>query len=218
MVNSTLTFTGDLGTESKICQCKGPLTNLFGGWVAVHDHAAAADVLDHDAEFDIGPEPGGQDADDGDGFNIVEEGHRDDDEDDDVGGGHDHVGVADGGAYIDLTRSIYVPGLLHIVHNCVKDLSLPLVMWDDFVKQLRHVARLLCKRRSRQRLMETCFSTPPHSFFRNQFAHFNADVYEGRWGTVCSRAQMGSASNQIKSDCNISDSKVVGFFAALVAT
>lgn len=38
---------------------------------------------------------------------------------------------------IDTTASIYIPGLLHICHNCVKDLSTVMAWWDEYVDMLR---------------------------------------------------------------------------------
>ena len=86
--------------------------------------------------------------------------------------------------FVDLTHVLYIAGMLHIVHNCMGDLEMVMVHWEWFTYRLRHVCRLLAKKYSRQRLLETCFANPPHSFFRGEYAHFSAGVYEGRWGSV----------------------------------
>ena len=86
--------------------------------------------------------------------------------------------------WVDLSHTLYIPGVLHIIHNAVKDLQHTLRHWDWFTTRLRHVCRLLSRKYSRQRLMETCFSAEPHCFFKNQYTDFTANVYEGRWGSV----------------------------------
>ena len=87
-------------------------------------------------------------------------------------------------AWLDLSGTIYVPGLLHICHNCVKDLGVVLSsLWEAFVGELRHVCRLLSRKRSNERLLATCV-TGQYAAFHNDFKAIKANVYTGRWGAV----------------------------------
>lgn len=159
MINSTITWTGDLGTEAGIVEARADLTQLFGQWIVEEDAALNAPVPDAEdaGEFAFQAEhapPGGQDGADG-----VEAAYR-----------------------VDCSGSILVPGVLHIMHNATSDMERGLSYWSTFVGQLRHVARMLAKRWSRDRLVATCFSRPPHSDHASAFNGFSATVYEGRWG------------------------------------
>ncbi len=50
--------------------------------------------------------------------------------------------------------------------------------------ELKEVCRLLKRPFSKQRLLTTCFHSPPHVFFAGRIASFDSDVYEGRWNSV----------------------------------
>ena len=87
--------------------------------------------------------------------------------------------------FVDLHACIYIPGLLHIAHNCVNDFNVVLAdSWRDFVHYLKHVCRLLSRRRARTRLLQTCFLAEPFCHVTQKFHNFNQHVYEGRWGSV----------------------------------
>jgi hypothetical protein len=85
---------------------------------------------------------------------------------------------------VDVTGSLYFPGLLHIVHNATEGLTDALSGWDDFVGGLRELAAFLARPYARQRLRETCFSNPPADAHRHLFMDYGSVVFEGRWGTV----------------------------------
>ena len=40
--------------------------------------------------------------------------------------------------------------------------------------------------------MESCYKDPPLSAARSMFEHFNENVYEGRWGTICNDVFKGA--------------------------
>ena len=83
----------------------------------------------------------------------------------------------------------YIAGLLHIVHNCFHDMRLVLLCWNDSVAQLKHVCRMLSRRRSLARLLETCFSHGPFVHMRKDLQEFGkAEVDKGRWGSVSAAA------------------------------
>jgi hypothetical protein len=81
-------------------------------------------------------------------------------------------------------RSIFIPGVLHVVHNCTKDLSSALSSWDDFVDNLSQVCRLLSRRWTSSRLLSTCFDEMPARAFCEDVGSFHHFVYKGRWGSV----------------------------------
>ena len=171
-LNSTLTWTGDLG-EAKIVKYRGSLTKLFGSW-----------IIDTDA-----------------GRNVQDRNLEDDDADDDVLEDHyrhanfdfqapDHGGQSDDDdaeSYVlDFGRSVFIAGLLHILHNFTSSLNAlaSLVHWPHFILQLKHVCRLIRRNWSRRRLLSQCFSADPFRLFRKLIESFDGEVYEGRWGTV----------------------------------
>ena len=64
-------------------------------------------------------------------------------------------------------------------------MGLVLQFWTDYVSQLKHVCRMLSRRRSLARLVETCFSHGPFVHMQKELKEFGkADVYEGRWGSI----------------------------------
>jgi hypothetical protein len=93
--------------------------------------------------------------------------------------------VADPDAYrLDFTSSVFIAGFLHILHNTTKDLQDVLGYWDTFINFLRQVCRLLSRKWSRDRLLETCFCDYPERNSRCEIERFKAHVYEGRWGSI----------------------------------
>ena len=211
-MNSTFSFTGDMGTESRLTFCRVKLTDLFGTWI---DGGEGGEGGDRVNVFDIEPEPQGHlEAEPAaveiisPEFNIeseerlhefdiqpefVEPEEQQQAMDDDVGRQDDVMGARPGrglaeegvdSLYIDLTSTLYIAGLLHIVHNCTKDLANVLLYWEWFTDHLRQLCRRLHKKWARQRLLETCFAAPPHCHHQNDYAHFTGGVYEGRWASV----------------------------------
>jgi hypothetical protein len=181
LVNSTFSITGDMGTESRLPFCKVRLVDLFGNWIKEpwqQDQGGPANADPDDAVFDFDVEP----AQHGVEFDFEPEPLQNiplPDVDNLVDG---YASVD--GAEVDLSSTIYIPGLLHITHNCVKDLPTCLRHWKDFETKLRHLCRLLSKKYSKQRLLETCFVQYPHRLFKTDYASFSANVYEGRWAAV----------------------------------
>ena len=88
--------------------------------------------------------------------------------------------------YVDFRRSVYIPGVLHIIHNISMSLSVVLSFWPSFLPQLKEVARMLKRKSAKTRLLERCFNRPPHSYRKKPIQEFRADVYEGRWGNILS--------------------------------
>lgn len=81
-----------------------------------------------------------------------------------------------------LRGSIVIAGVLHILHNCTKDLGSCLTWWTTFTELLTHLTRLLSRPWSKQRLLATCFAEYPQRAYIGDIQAFNAQVYEARWG------------------------------------
>lgn len=165
MLNACVSWTGDLGTESGVTRASTSLPRLFGEWIR------AEDAVGVPAE---GDEP---EADDG-GFNFQAEGAQPAvqapvRQPDDFAPA-DPYGVS-------WRHCLFIPGVMHVVHNATEDFKNSLREWGWFVPLLRHVCRLLHKP---ERLLATVFNRAPHNANAHRFASFESTVYEGRWGEV----------------------------------
>ena len=188
LLNTTMTWTGDNGVESGFWLFKMSMRQLFGPWVVDADVSMNGDPnqppedLLAAAEGDHGV---GQQFD----FDepLVANGFEFDDPDDPEPEQVAAAAIDTNGAdpyMVDMTNSIFIPGLLHILHNTTSDLQVPLHYWPTFIEELRQVTRMLSRRWSKARLLETCFALPPQSFRKSEIASFRAPVYEGRWGSI----------------------------------
>ena len=199
LMNSTVSFTGDMGVESLLAGFVEDARSLMGDWIVEADADEGRDPddapelgPDSDVEFAIEPEPRVvDDGDDGDGdiaFDMCEE----------VGG------LAEAGEQphpceaarqaisrdrsadpwiLDFRGSLFVAGVLHIIHNAAEDLLDRLQNSVAFLLSLKHICRLLSRQWSRARFAETCL-VDALAICRDDFEHFSASVYDGRWGSV----------------------------------
>ena len=85
---------------------------------------------------------------------------------------------------LDLSRSVGIPGMLHIVHNSSKDLSRGMPNFESVISQAQQVSRLLRRKDSRERLLETCFNDPTGRVLEASIRKFDAKLNPGRWGSV----------------------------------
>eukprot|EP00974_Lingulodinium_polyedra_P107175 10375813-Lingulodinium_polyedra.AAC.1 len=85
---------------------------------------------------------------------------------------------------IDLAPSVFLTGVLHVVHCVTGGLKEVMIGFEQFEHQLTHIARLLKRKYSRDRLMQTCFALPPFSMHRDLYVSFDATVYSARWGSL----------------------------------
>lgn len=199
LLNSTVTWTGDLGTESRINLYRGNLRSMFGDWVdvAAAPHGNGDNVPADGINFAFHGDDGIEEAGDDIAFDFAEDigppvvaaaapleavdvaGHVAErplgQSDYDIGG--------DDVFEIDLTPSVYIAGVLHVIHNIAAGLPEVLPWWKTFILQLTHVTRLLTNKFSRDRLLETCFTNLPARAHRDRFRTFTAAVYEGRWAS-----------------------------------
>ena len=56
--------------------------------------------------------------------------------------------------WLNLTKSVSIVGLLHIIHNATDGLELSLSHYSQWLHQVKHAARLLRRRYSRERMLE----------------------------------------------------------------
>lgn len=87
---------------------------------------------------------------------------------------------------IDMTSSLPISGLLHILHNSSKNLGVSMEIYSETVDRLSHVANLLRRPPTRDRLLETCCSQGRAQFFKADLQRFRGKVHKERWGTVAS--------------------------------
>ena len=90
---------------------------------------------------------------------------------------------ADLEAKLDFGNSVGIAGMLHIIHNSTNDLGRSMVTFDATVKQLSHISKLLCRRDSKQRLLETCFSDRVGRHLQSDIKSFRAKLDPSRWGS-----------------------------------
>ena len=102
---------------------------------------------------------------------------------------------------IDVTASLEVPGLLHIISNAGITLGSAMDYYSEAINKLTKVANILTSKGSKDRLFETCFS---HSGAgRELFRHiwpFRNKCHLERWGTVstCISAVLGDVETSIR--------------------
>ena len=189
LLSSTCTWTGDLGTESGFCRHRGSMLALFGGWVQASDRRTAG--LEPNGEFEF--------VQDARPFAEADAGGRqlevDEDDEFQFGAPHEHVAeqqqqrdypdpVDD--YEINCQASIFVAGVLHIVSNITKDLSVALEGFKEFVSELKEICRMLSRHWSRRRFVATCLTSQAGRAHVDEFSGFSEHVHEGRWGTVLS--------------------------------
>ena len=59
---------------------------------------------------------------------------------------------------LDMRGSLFIAGVLHIIHDLTRDLLVNLHYADRLLNHLRHICRLLSNKWSRRRFVESCCS------------------------------------------------------------
>ena len=177
LVNSSFTIAGDMGTEMHMSSSRVLFRALFGQWPMdveeIYTPAAPAAAESEPPQFSFVPDDVVSD--------VVEETPAaqftfvpDDVEPEELVDSKTETQQDLVDAWLDLSGTIYVPGLLHICHNCVKDLGVVLSsLWEAFVGELRHVCRLLSRKRSNARFLATCV-TGQYAFVSQRFQSFQS--------------------------------------------
>ena len=87
-------------------------------------------------------------------------------------------------ARINFSGAVGIPGMCHIIHNSTVDLGRAMNQFSEVVSQMQHLSRFLRKKDSKQRLLETCFSSRVGRHLQKPILAFTAKLHTGRWGTV----------------------------------
>ena len=169
--------TGDLGTESDMCTVNTNLTSIFGDWACDDGHEVNADDLAFAfGQEEVNPDPSfmmiPEDAGDAVQAHVLPDNLS-----------HADQPVPPRPLDVDMRSSVFVSGVLHFIHNCVKNFGDVLSHFKDFNVQLKGVSRLLSHVPHRRRWLYTCFSHPHLNAFDNAFDHFSTETNDQRWGT-----------------------------------
>ena len=92
--------------------------------------------------------------------------------------------LIDGEIGVNLTRSLYCPGLLHIINNCLKDVGQAMQDFAPFEEQLKHVSNILARPWLRRRLIATCFHEEPLKSRVHELKGETLHLYSGRWESL----------------------------------
>ncbi len=142
LLRSIPTWLSDMGTEFGIAKIKAmPLSEIFPWASHGRDDAGVAEV---DFASDLHAHLG----------DVVPEGV------------HDACCMPGGVHVADVSRSVQVPGLLHILDNATSDFANVLPDYGKVVGKMRKVAALVRRPDSRDRLLELCFSSGAGAGFR----------------------------------------------------
>ena len=91
------------------------------------------------------------------------------------------------GLCFDTTSAVYVPGILHIIHNATLDLQRVMTWWGNYVKGLSAICKVLRVAHYRKRLLTTCFSSGSAAhlaFLFKEEPTNDLTVQETRWASV----------------------------------
>ena len=186
-ISNVFSWTGDLGTESGVSNFYDDMRSLHGAWIVQSDVRVVGGDREEEEEFGFQQvhelESEGSDGAGDFAFEPCGD-HNSDPADVPVEEAAPAPTPRDADYIIDCRRSIYVAGLLHMVHNCTKDIGANLHYWEHYAERLIHVSRLLTRRHTKTRLLATCFSIDPQKQYSAEIRSFHCAVYSGRWGTA----------------------------------
>ena len=172
-----VSLTADLGPERLLVNIKEvPLEMLFG-WALQSDAPARQmdaavqemDLLDHAQTQSAPPTPGG----------------RDPSPEPMAAPGAAEAPAL--GITFDTSASVYIPGILHIIHNATLDLQRVMSWWGEYVQGLTSICTVLRTSHYRKRLAVTCFSEDPAARLKFLFDDESVNdltVQENRWASV----------------------------------
>ena len=85
---------------------------------------------------------------------------------------------------LDMSGSLVIPGLMHVISNMVKTMFLALPFWQACIgEQATALATFLHHPWSRERFVATCLQDE-YAVFQPLYASFPADLTRWRWGDV----------------------------------
>jgi len=127
LLSSSMTWTGDLGTESYFCRTRVKLTELFGDWTqALGEGGGGGGGEAGFSEFDYHVDQDTNDNDDGFEFHPEDRDELD----------HGVNDALDDTVWFDLTKCILIAGLLHIIHKATDGLELSLSRYSQWLYQV----------------------------------------------------------------------------------
>ena len=72
---------------------------------------------------------------------------------------------------------------VHFSYNSTNDLK-SMVQFDEVVSQIQVVAKLLRRRDSKERLLQTCFADPVGRHLQPGIRSFKGKLHKGRWDSL----------------------------------
>ena len=100
---------------------------------------------------------------------------------------YEALGEDDGNAVLapqvrlDVSKSMYIPGLLHIFSNTAKDMLDASSHYVDVHPLLHGLTQFLHRRPTRDLFKAACLAVPPHSYLRGLFNSFRYTLVGWRW-------------------------------------
>ena len=85
---------------------------------------------------------------------------------------------------ISFCRALQVSGLQHVLHNATRDLLSAMPVLAKEVPRLKALNDYVVARTTRERLYETCFTSPVGMAWRRVLNGLTHAVYEPRWGSL----------------------------------
>jgi len=79
-------------------------------------------------------------------------------------------------------QSVAIPGLMHVLHNGVKDVTQSMLGFTWFFKPVKTFCQYMKKKPYRDRVIGMCFSKPPASWSASDIDGFAPDIADTRWG------------------------------------
>ena len=95
-----------------------------------------------------------------------------------VGDGSDNISNDE----LFFSSSLHIAGIMHILHNAVKDVTSAMPNFEWFWKEFKVFCLYMKHRWNRERVVGTCFSTPPASWLAADILGFAPDITDTRWG------------------------------------
>ena len=85
---------------------------------------------------------------------------------------------------LDITGSLDVPGLHHLIDNATDGLSDAMPNYDESIKRARNVCKLVRKKNTQPKLLQRCFSHDIGPQLQPALKRFKGHIHQGRWGIV----------------------------------
>ncbi len=81
-------------------------------------------------------------------------------------------------------QCIYMPGLLHMTHNMIVDVTDKMAWWPQFWKHLKNIEGLFCNEDKMRLVTLRCITGGPYDHAKSDFQKCPPKLYEKRWSVV----------------------------------